>query len=232
MTDPTSRRIARASAAAVSNRRRLLLAIELAGVALGIPLAVALTRDSMKLPILVMLLPVLAIVGFCAWTDRELRLRAELTRGIRRAEVASIALLFAFGALALIGFVLIIAPDRFLSLPADKPSTWLTIMIAYPILSALPQEIAFRTFFFHRYKPLLPAHPYLAVAMNGALFGFAHIIYGSAISVILTCILGALLAYRYLHTRSFWAVWLEHTLYGELAFTIGLGHWFLLNPPT
>jgi hypothetical protein len=35
-----------------------------------------------------------------------------------------------------------------------------------------------------------------------------------------------LLAYRYEATRSFWAVWIEHTLWGWLVFTIGLGGYF------
>ena len=34
------------------------------------------------------------------------------------------------------------------------------------------------------------------------------------------------MAYRYERTRSLWAVCLEHTLYGWLVFTAGLGRFF------
>ena len=33
-------------------------------------------------------------------------------------------------------------------------------------------------------------------------------------------------ALRYALTRSFWAVYLEHTLWGALVFTVGLGRFF------
>ena len=117
------------------------------------------------------------------------------------------------------------------AMPADQTSAWLTLIVLYPFTSALPQEIAFRTLFFHRYQPLLPSRTWFAIAINAALFGFAHIIYQNPVSVLLTCVLGVLLGYRYTRTRSLWLVWIEHTLYGELVFTVGLGHYFLLNPP-
>jgi hypothetical protein len=37
---------------------------------------------------------------------------------------------------------------------------------------------------------------------------------------------GALFAWRYAMTRSFWAVFIEHTLWGALVFTVGLGRYF------
>ena len=37
---------------------------------------------------------------------------------------------------------------------------------------------------------------------------------------------GALFAWRYERSRSFWAVWVEHVLWGWLVFTVGLGVFF------
>jgi hypothetical protein len=37
---------------------------------------------------------------------------------------------------------------------------------------------------------------------------------------------GLLFALRYALTRSFWAVYLEHALWGALVFTVGLGRFF------
>jgi membrane protease YdiL (CAAX protease family) len=90
----------------------------------------------------------------------------------------------------------------------------------------IPQELIYRTFFFHRYGPLFGEARWLAVAVNGLLFGFAHIIFGSYVSIVLTALLGFLIAWRYERTRSFWGAWLEHTIYGCLIFTIGLGRYF------
>ena len=61
---------------------------------------------------------------------------------------------------------------------------------------------------------------------NGAAFGFAHIIFGNIIAVLGSMVVGWLLAYRYYETRSFLAVWVEHSLYGCLIFTVGLGRFF------
>jgi hypothetical protein len=41
-----------------------------------------------------------------------------------------------------------------------------------------------------------------------------------------TMAVGVLLAARYGTTRSFWAVFIEHTLWGALVFTVGLGRYF------
>ena len=100
------------------------------------------------------------------------------------------------------------------------------VMVLYPVLSVVAQELVFRTFFFHRYGPLFRDAKWLAVLTNGAVFGFGHIIFGNIIAVFGSMVVGFLLAYRYYHTRSFWAVWLEHTLYGCLVFTVGLGGFF------
>ena len=112
------------------------------------------------------------------------------------------------------------------------PACGWSIMLLYPLLSVIPQELIYRTFFFHRYGPLFGEARWLAIAVNGLLFGFAHVIFGSYVSIVLTAFLGCLVAWRYDETRSFWAVWLEHSLYGCLVFTIGLGHYFFTGIAT
>ena len=88
------------------------------------------------------------------------------------------------------------------------------------------QEIVYRTFFFHRYGPLLAERTGAAIALNGVLFGFAHLVIGQPFAVIATVFGGCLFAARYLETRSIWAVIIEHTLWGGFVFTIGLGRYF------
>lgn len=99
-------------------------------------------------------------------------------------------------------------------------------MLLYPLLSVPVQELAYRTFFFHRYGPLFGTGRASLILTNGILFGFAHIVFGNTVAIFGSMVIGALLAYRYEATRSLWAVWLEHTLWGWLVFTVGLGHFF------
>ena len=70
------------------------------------------------------------------------------------------------------------------------------------------------------------SHHWLAIGLNGLLFGFAHIVVASEVAVIGTVLGGFLFAIRYAWTRSFWAVFIEHTIWGWLIFTIGLGRFF------
>ncbi len=100
------------------------------------------------------------------------------------------------------------------------------IMIAYPIFSVAAQELLYRSFFFHRYGPLFGSHAWLIVIVNGLLFGYAHIVMNSMFAIAATAMGGLILAARYAVTRSFWAVFIEHTLWGWLVFTIGLGRYF------
>jgi hypothetical protein len=67
-------------------------------------------------------------------------------------------------------------PSKFLNLPRSDFFLWLLIMILYPILSAFPQEIVYRSFFFKRYGNLFKNKKVL-IFVNAFLFSFAHIIY-------------------------------------------------------
>jgi membrane protease YdiL (CAAX protease family) len=98
-------------------------------------------------------------------------------------------------------------------------------MCGYPFVSALSQEFIYRTFFFHRYRPVFGSGWRLIVA-SAALFGFLHIIYDKVPAVALTLIAGLALGWTYARTHSLALVSIEHALYGCAAFTVGLGHYF------
>jgi hypothetical protein len=106
-------------------------------------------------------------------------------------------------------------------------------MILYPAISVVTQEIYFRVFYFHRYGPVFGPHRAAAIAVNATLFAFAHaVIFGYRHTPFhwgaagLSFAGGLIFACRFSHTKSFWAVALEHSLYGDLIFTIGLGAFF------
>lgn len=77
----------------------------------------------------------------------------------------------------------------------------------------------------HRYGPAF-GNGVANVAASAAAFGYAHIIFGTAIAVVLTVVAGWVFARRYQRTRSLLTASVEHALYGVLAFTAGLGDLF------
>lgn len=179
-----------------------------------------------KIPIFVALLPVLAIAVVMLIADPTFRLRDELRQGIRWRNGLTIAMIFLIAGSAAALWIQHHHPDWFLEFPTNRPETYKRIMIGYPLFSVAAQELLYRTFFFHRYGPLFGTHVGLIVIVNGVLFGFAHVVMDSTFAVAATALGGLILAARYAVTRSYWSVFVEHTLWGWLIFTIGFGRYF------
>ena len=206
--------------------RRIRLLLELGLIFVLAPMAIRYAIYTWRIPLPLVLQPVLiGFVTYLLW-DPTFRLRSELAARISLRVLTSILGIFALASAVITAWVMLEIPHRFLEMPQRMPGLWLAVMLLYPLLSVIPQELVYRTFFFHRYGPLFGDARWLAIAVNAALFGFAHVIFGSVVSIALTALLGGLVAWRYDETRSFWAVWLEHSLYGCLVFTVGLGHYF------
>ena len=121
--------------------------------------------------------------------------------------------------------VLVPLPFKFLNLPRSHFFLWLLIMILYPVLSAFPQEIVYRSFFFKRYGNLFKNKKVL-IFVNAFLFSFAHIIYLNPIVILFTFIGGLIMAESYSKHNSLIKVSIEHGLYGDIVFTSGLGAYF------
>lgn len=128
----------------------------------------------------------------------------------------------AFAAVMLGLILTLYRPTLLLALPRERPLLWTVIMLAYPVLSVYPQEIAFRAFFRHRYGGLVRS-PGAYLLLNATAFGYAHIVMHNTPAIILCFAGGLVLAWAYERHRSLAAAWLEHTLYGCAAFTIGWG---------
>ncbi len=206
--------------------RRIWLIAEMCLFYIGAPLLMSWAIFALNIPLVYVLQPVLiGFILYLLWDD-TFRIRRELARGFGWRQFGFILLTFALlgGAIAVATYY--VFPHQFLGFPRYNTEIWLIVMILYPVLSVVAQELVFRTFFFHRYGPLFRGSMWAAVLVNGVLFGFAHIIFGNMIAVLGTTVVGFVLAYRYYVTRSFWAVWLEHSLFGCLVFTVGLGRFF------
>ncbi len=128
--------------------------------------------------------------------------------------------------LVLLGLaVRIFAPELLFSLIKRSPGFWVLIMFLYPLLSVYPQELIYRAFFFHRYQPLFGSG-ILIILASAMAFGFVHIIFGNWLAVTL-CIFGGLLfSLTYQHTGSLLFTCVDHAIFGNFVFTIGLGRFF------
>jgi membrane protease YdiL (CAAX protease family) len=63
----------------------------------------------------------------------------------------------------------------------------------------------------------------IRVLCSAFLFAFAHIVYDNWIAVILAFVGGLLFAFTYAKTRSTLTCVVEHSVWGILLFTLGLG---------
>ena len=190
------------------------------------PVAVDRVVHGDGIPVFIALLPVLAIILMFLVIDRTFSLRRELSRGFSLAQLGSILTVFAIGGGIVATYVAEYLPAWFLEFPRERPETYLRIMLLYPLMSVAVQELVYRTFFFHRYGVLFGSAWWLAILLNGVLFGVGHLVIGTPLAVYGTMATGVLFAWRYAMTRSFWAVFIEHTLWGALVFTVGLGRFF------
>lgn len=205
---------------------RLWLAVELVVLFVAAPIVMHKVIQAERIPMFVALLPVLAFAALMLVADRGFQLRQELRVGFSALTGISIVGLAAIGGALAAYWLKHHHPNWYLEFPTNRPERYRQVMLLYPFFSVAAQELVYRTFYFHRYGPVFGAQHWAGVLANGVLFGFAHIVVGSPEAVIATFFGGLLLALRYQATRSFWAVFLEHTLWGWLIFTIGLGRFF------
>lgn len=217
-----------ASAPPVARSARLA---ELLAVFVGVPLALALLPRCAPgvlgptppiLPTLLLLGVALAVAlardpAFEARRDLHLRWPSgALWRVLARFVVLG-------GALTAV--VARVQPEALWRFPRERPLLFTLVVVAYPLLSVVPQELAFRQWFGHRYACLVGSEAGFVAASAGA-FGFAHIVFWSWQAVVLTTVGGALFAATFRRTGSLGLVSVEHALYGVLVFTLGLGEHF------
>jgi membrane protease YdiL (CAAX protease family) len=106
------------------------------------------------------------------------------------------------------------------------PMLLAAILVLYPPLSALPQEILFRPLFFRRYGRVLPRGAWPQILLNAAVFGLAHLVYWSWVVALLTFAGGIAFAHAYRVRGSFAEAVILHAVAGGILFALGLGTWF------
>lgn len=175
------------------------------------------------------IIPTLLVAGtvcmIVLWRDKTFDRRRLWNWGEVRARLPKVLVRFVVLASLIAAAVAIFEPREFLGFPRSNPGFWAVVMLAYPLFSVYPQELIFRAFLFHRYGSVF-RNGWAMIAASALAFGFGHIVLNNWVAVAMTVIGGALFARTYQRTRSVLAASLEHALYGDLVFTLGLGMYF------
>lgn len=211
------------------SKRRLLA--EMTGIYVLAPLCAYALVYWAGVPLLGVLAPVFFLFVLVLSLDRSFSWRELVRTGFPVSELASILKLFAVLGSAIVALAYFLHPANFFSFPRDAPGLWLAVMALYPMVSVTAQEIMFRVLFAHRYLTLFGGNMAFAVFINAILFAYSHLIFESWVTIIVSFAGGLIFAQRYFATRSFWGVCLEHALYGNLIFTVGLGRYFFTGVP-
>lgn len=125
----------------------------------------------------------------------------------------------------MVGFLYWYDPARLFwgaGIPAQQMAM---IFMLYPVLSALPQEFIYCSFFFRRYRGIFKSDRGLLWG-SALLFAYAHCLYINPVAPSLGILAGLIFASTYVKTRSLALVGIEHGLYGNALFFIGLGYYF------
>jgi membrane protease YdiL (CAAX protease family) len=200
------------------------LLAEMLALTVGFPLAI------MHFHLIRYMLPILWIVAiYCLIVHRKTtgqRLRdVWRLRDITRADLGRMFMMLGISAVFIGAATYALLPEKLFSFVSERPAFWALVMVMYPLISVLPQEIIFRLYFFERYKPIFQSREAMILA-SGLAFGFAHIIFENWVAPLLCAVGGILFALTYSRKRVLSLVSLEHALYGDFIFTIGLGYYF------
>lgn len=205
-------------------RARPYLYLELILLTIGVPLALSTIIPLRYMLPLLWLIALYCHLVYRALVDAPERIYwrwGQVNRENLRRVLGRFAACTTFTALA----VAWMKPDFFLQFVCERPAFWAFVMVAYPLLSVIPQEIMFRSFFFERYARIFPK-PVLMIAASGVLFGAAHLIFMNWVAPALCVVGGLFFAQTYQRTRSLALAVIEHALYGCMIFTVGLGPYF------
>ena len=123
-------------------------------------------------------------------------------------------------------------PGAMFTFPRARPGFWALVMVAYPLLSVLPQNVVWRVFLFHRYRGVF-GDRWRMVVLSAVAFGWAHVVMNNWFAVATTLVGGLFFAQTYRRSGSMLLAAVEHALYGCWMFTVGYGLLFLYGelPP-
>ena len=204
--------------------RKILSALELSIFLVGVPLLVLDQQNYLFRRALLIaggVYAVLRLSNKISWR----RLFAKPLPGWWRGPCVTASL-----ALLLITFYIFIFEQQSLfNFPKENFALWLLFILLYPLFSVLPQELVYRVYIFEVHKNLL-SPPLVALLVSSLLFAWVHIVFAGWVAVGACMLAGLALGYNYAVNRTkkgaIWPIILEHSLYGQMIFTLGLGQYF------
>ncbi len=113
-------------------------------------------------------------------------------------------------------------PEALFNMPKNNIKFWIQILMIYAFFSVFTQELLYRRYFFNRYQSLIQ-NKNLLFFINVICFSLCHIFLHTTWVLIATAIGGALFAYTYKKEKSLFWTCVEHALYGNILFSIGIG---------
>lgn len=146
-------------------------------------------------------------------------------RAVTRGNLRPVIMRWLLACIGMYIFIEWYAPSRTFAFAAQEPLFVVFLCFAYPVLSALPQEFVFCSYFFERYTPLFGKGLTMVIA-SAIVFAYAHCLYLNPVAPALSLLGGLVFAMTYLKTRSLALVTIEHSLYGNVLFIMGLGYYF------
>lgn len=193
---------------------------------LYVVLPVVLMLNRWNIPLMVVLLFMGITVYLYLIYDPSFDRKTFLNWKKGKAELGKILLMFGISAIVMLILIWIIDPSKMFLLLRTNPWFLLIISIFYPVFSVIPQGLAYRSMFFHRYGGLFPREN-LKIILSAAAFSFGHVLYKNWMVLALTFVAGLIFSYRYFKTKSLAISVLEHAMYGVWLFTCGLGYFFV-----
>jgi len=205
--------------------RKILIWTEFIILFLGIPLLLVSGKIMHPSSIL---LPLVAGLIIYFYLQIDFRFREFIRLQIpRETWIKQGIIVLLIGAVLTIG-VWIFEPENLFNLPRGNWRIWIAMFFFYPIFSAYMQEVIYRLFLFKRYGFIFKSKISIILA-SAITFSYAHIVYFSVLSIVLTFLAGIYLAYVYYQTRSVLFVSILHGALGFFIFTVGLGQHFWLD---
>ncbi len=205
-----------------SNIPRLIIEF----IILFLILPVLVMLDILHVPLLLILLIMGVSVHLFLYYDPSFDKKKFYNWQKGKKEIPQILLLFIPSAALMVVLIWRIDSSKLFYMARTNPMFLLMISIFYPVFSIVPQGLAYRSLFFHRYGNLFPGR-ILKIFVSAIVFSFGHIVYKNPLVLIITFIAGLIFAYRYFKTDSLLISVLEHSLYGVWLFTCGLGYYFV-----
>jgi len=195
-------------------------------VLLFVGLPVMLTYNRFGIPLVFILLFLGIIVHLFLWYDPEFDRKKFFNWSAFRKEFPGMILFYVIAVILMTFLTWKLQPDRLFLLPKTNPLFLLMISIFYPLFSVVPQGLAYRALFFHRYARFFPG-TWTRILASAVFFSFGHLLYKNILVLALAFVAGVLFAWRYYRSQSLALSVIEHSAYGVWLFACGLGIYFV-----